>query len=225
MMRLPDAEAAARTWQTARPFPYLIVPNAIYQDEAAALGAEFPPADDTGWHTFTGRLEHGKQEGSAAIAGPLVAALHAYLASDPFVGWLRNVSGMPDLQADPYRVGGGIHQSGPDARLGIHTDFVLHPQDETLMRAVNLILFVGATTATGGALYLGTDDDPRRVAIGPVPGTLVIFEASDHSWHGHPYPLPEQTAPRQSVPGYYYRPAPAGLEQHSTRFYDNEHPR
>lgn len=221
MIYLPNAVASHRTWETARPFPHVVIERAVYADDAAALAAEFPPPDDPGWHTFSGRLEHGKQEGAATIAGPLVAALHDEFASDMFVGWLRVVSGIPDLIADPHRHGGGIHQSGDRARLGVHVDFDLHPRMPGFVRAVNTILFVGDhdhwDTDWGGMLELGAG---RDVAVEPLPGLLVAFEASGHGWHGHPTPMTEAAPLRRSVPAYYYRPLGPGevAEGRSTRF-------
>lgn len=238
LLDLPDPHAGRRRWLTSEPFPFIVVPDVIYLDEAAAICAEFPPPDNPGWHTFTGPLEHGKQEGSADIAGPRTAELHQALAANEFVDWLRVVSGVPDLVADPTRHGGGIHQSGPGARLGMHVDFNVHPQRPDLIRAVNLILFVGVRgdlfryevdgndvrnvcrwrREWGGILHLGAGRP--YVEIDPLPGLLVVFEASDLSYHGHPMPMTADAPLRRSVPAYFYRPIRPDetVEAHSTRF-------
>jgi hypothetical protein len=223
MIALPSASRAHEAWADASPFPHFVFPDALDRRTAAACGREFPTPDGP-WHTFTGELEAGKQEGAASIAGPCVAALHEELASDAFVAWLRTVSGVEDLVADPDRHGGGIHQSGPGARLGTHVDFNVRGD---LVRAVNVIVFVGDQNEwrdgdgwridTGGLLELGADSDVKVV---PRPGVLVVFEASNTSWHGHPVPMVEGSPLRKSVPAYFYRPLADGeqIEQHSTRF-------
>lgn len=219
LLQLPDAHTERRRWLTSEPFPHVTVEHAIYPDEAAAIGNEYPPPTDSRWHTFTGEREAGKQEGRASIAGPNVAAIHETLAGDEFVGWLRVVSGIPDLIADPTRHGGGIHQSGPGARLALHTDFNLLPTRPELIRAVNVILFVGPHPwpTLDGVLQLGANGE---ACVIPDPGTLAAFEASDMSWHGHPYPMAPNAPLRKSVPCYFYRPLAEGevVEQHSTRF-------
>lgn len=226
MVHLPSSAGARHDWVHGHPFPHVVIGNAIDSDTAAALGAEYPPPEDARWRTFTGELEGGKQGGSVEMAGPLVKALHEYLASDQFVEWLRAVTTISDLTADPDLLGAGIHQSGPDARLGIHVDFVSNPSMTKLVRAANLILFVGEPLKTwparwGGVLELGEDGDVR---VSPLPGTLVIFEASDRSWHGHPGPLAHNAPLRKSVPAYYYRPVRDGerVEEHSTVFLVSE---
>lgn len=244
----PDPAAERRRWLTSDPFPHVVLSNCIYPEEAAGIAAEFPDLADPRWKTYSGPLEHGKQEGDASIAGPLVADVHDYLASDEFVDWLRRVSGIPDLTADPTRLGGGIHQCGLGGLLGMHVDFNVHPDRPDLVRAVNVILFVGNRDdlwryeerhgiienvygwrpAWGGYLSLGTRGPGPDVM--PEPGTLVVFEASDTSWHGHPVPMqPDPTTGheppvRRSIPAYYYRPVRPDetVEAHSTRFYDVE---
>lgn len=230
-LNLPTITEARRQWEESRdrPFPHLIAHDVIPDAVAELIGDEFPDPTSTGWHTFTGLLEEGKQEGTAAIAGLAVAVIHDWLADDAFIAWLRAVTGIADLIADPDRVGGGIHQSGPDARLGRHVDFNLHPRRPDLVRAVNLILFVGDHERWdrdwGGLLELGNLNGPLRYIreVSPMPGTLVIFESTDTSWHGHPVPMTADAPLRKSIPAYYYRPIRDGeqIGAHSTRFMES----
>lgn len=230
-LRLPEARYRSAEYRDARPFPHVVIDGALDARDARAVADEFPPPDDPRWHTFTGPLEEGKQEGQATIAGPCVAAVHSELASEEFVRWLREVSGVPDLQADPHQVGGGIHQSAEGARLGMHVDFRLNPRDEGLVRAVNLLLFVGAP---GDDWQAGGDDGALRLRLDPpVPhegdmfvypngGVMVAFQASDQNYHGHPDPIMPGRPLRRSIPAYFYRPVRDGehVEQHSTLFLD-----
>jgi hypothetical protein len=164
-------------------------------------------------------LEDGKQEGSAAIAGPIVRAVHDDLASDRFVAYLRLLTHESGLVTDPDRLGGGIHQHGRGGRLGLHVDFDVNRDRPTLLRAVNVILFVSAPRRGGWLLM----HDPERGdwhGIEPRPGRLLIFGASAQSWHGHPIPLYADDDLRRSIPAYYYRPLQDGEvpEHRSTRF-------
>lgn len=227
---LPPVDYAQFKWaeSAGRPFRHLIWPGALTPAAARDCGAEYPASDSGAWHTFSGPLEEGKQEGRAAVAGPNIAALHETLAGPLFIAWLRGATGIEDLIADPERVGGGIHQSGPGARLGLHVDFNLHPTRHHLVRAVNLIVFVGDATqweldrslGWGGLLELGAPDDQDRVEMAPLPCDMVIFEAADDSWHGHPVPLTDDAPLRKSVPAYFYRPLADGeqVAARSTRF-------
>jgi hypothetical protein len=228
---LPPVDYAAHKWaeSAGKPFRHLVWPGALTPEDARLCGDEYPAPESGAWHTFTGELEQGKQEGVAAIAGPNVAELHHTLNGPLFMDWLRRATGLPHLYPDPDRVGGGIHQSGPGARLGLHVDFNLHPTRHYLVRAVNLIVFVGDQNPWllrthvadwGGLLELGAPSDPDRIEMAPVPSDMVIFEAADDSWHGHPVPLAEDAPLRKSVPAYYYRPLADGeqVAGRSTRF-------
>lgn len=230
-LALPDAEYGRLEWQHAEPFPHVIIPDAVPHLVAYQAAAEFPPAYDGRWHTFHGDLEEGKQEASATAAGSMVAELHAMFASDYMLDWLRTTTGISTLVNDPARTGGGIHQCGPGGRLGMHVDFNRHPQQPHLLRCVNLILFVGAPLTNNvwepgwsGELILGDTrgERPNIRHVEPIPGTLVIFEASDTSWHGHPFPMGVGAPTRRSIPAYYYRPLADGEdpEGHSTIFLD-----
>lgn len=217
-LRLPQPTYARTPYLTGRPFPHYVT-QAVDESAARIAALGFPPPDDPRWHTFDGELEHGKQEGRAEIAGEPVEFVHAQLASGWFVAWLRELTRIEDLVADPHRIGGGIHQSGPEARLAMHVDFNVHPLDPGLLRAVNVILFVSATVRPYGDLQLSLGSGPAE-HIEPAPGRLVVFPARDDCYHGHPQPMPRGNPPlRQSIPAYYYRPIqPGTVEAHSTRF-------
>lgn len=225
-LQLPDPTVVRGEWLTAQPFPHVVVDHAISPVEAAGAAREFPVPSDPRWHTFTGELEEGKQEGRAEIAGPVVAHIHDAFAGPWFVAWLRELTRIDDLVADPARVGGGIHQSGPGARLGVHVDFNLHPAHADLVRAVNTVLFLDRARdpeRTEGWLELWDRGGIAR-AVPPAPGRLVVFESSDHSWHGMPVPLTGEAALRRTIPCYFYRPV--GADEHvrarSTRFLASE---
>ena len=193
----PEAFAAAK------PFPHYVQLQAFRNPADLALAAaEFPPPDDPRWHTFHGEHEEGKQEGRVEITGPMVVQLHASLAAPEFVNWVRYLTGVPDLVADPERVGGGVHQCAPGGHLDLHVDFNVHPTNPALVRRVNLILYLSDLTIRGGALQLVGED--HTVEVPPSAGTMVIFAASDRSWHGHPNPVRQGV--RRSIPAYYYAP-------------------
>lgn len=175
---------------------------------AQQAGSEFPPYDDPRWHTFTGPLEEGKQEGKAEIAGRFVAQIHADLADRRFIDAVGEALGYKpgELLPDPDRVGGGIHQCAPGGRLGLHIDFNIHPTDPNLLRAVNVIVFLsewGLGAGDNGALVMRVCDQDIRIS--PSPGLLIAWRAEDDIFHGHPEPFPETAPRRRSIAVYYYR--------------------
>lgn len=214
ILSLPPLEAFA----ISKP-PRVIAWMALTPSDAARAALEFPPPDSSDWHTFrNGPLEDGKQEGSAAIAGPVVAEILEEFDSR-LTPYLSEIFELP-LQPDPHRTGAGLHQSGPGARLGMHIDFNVHPQDPELIRAVNAILFLTDTLGAGALLLDGVQ--PQTTRFRPTPGMLVAFACSDEIWHGHPEPMREGSPLRKTIPGYWFRPRREGeqIAAHSTIFRD-----
>lgn len=186
----------------------IIIEQWMPEADALRAGAEFPDWTDTRWHTFTGELEQGKQQGKAEIAGPRVAEIHAQLAKPEVIDTIGIALGYGccQLKADPDLTGAGIHQCAPDGRLGLHIDFNLHHGDPSLIRAVNVIVFLSDWGLGGidpGALVMRVGG--YDLGISPSPGLLVAWRAEDDIFHGHPEPLPENAPRRKSIATYYYR--------------------
>lgn len=192
------------TSHSTHPFSHWVTDDAIPADTATAVAGEFPPLDDPRWYTFNGRHETGKQQGGPECWGPRTREVMGWLLSPQFCADLTTLTGIPDLVGDIH--GGGMHQSGPGARLDIHVDFNRHPRTGH-RRAVNLLLYLnpGWDPEWGGCLELHGDTDP--VVIVPEQGRMVIFTCSDTSWHGHPVPVADGHI-RRSLAAYYYAPEP-----------------
>ena len=64
------------------------------------------------------------------------------LNSAAFVAWLSELTGIPDLIADPSLEGGGLHQSGTGGFLNVHADFTTHRHQKHWRRRVNVIVYL-----------------------------------------------------------------------------------
>ena len=117
--------------------------------------------------------------------------------------------GLPDLAADPAMKAGGLHETAPGGFLKVHLDFNKLVATGK-WRRLNLLLFLTPDWQEewGGHLELwGGEPLECKKKILPKFGRMVIFEASEHSWHGQPEP---HTAPvaRRSMALYYYSGEP-----------------
>jgi hypothetical protein len=221
LVRLGRERAAG--YAAAAPFPHAVFDGLFDANELQRVAAEFPALDDPRWITYTGAAEAGKQEASdAAHWGAPVRELLSELSSGPWLGFVEALSGFDSLVADAN--GGGMHQSGPGARLGVHVDFNRH-RELPLERLVNVIVYLnpGWTAGDGGSLELWTATD-RVQTIVPLFNRCVVFSSSDRSFHGHPVPVAAgidsatgETRRRRSIALYYYGRRSEGLpEPHST---------
>lgn len=173
------------------------------RDAAAA----FPSPDWPHWLRYDSAVERKRAcEDLAAMPAELARLVRA-MQSPVFVEWLRRLTRIGDLQADPTLRGGGLHASGRGDFLDVHLDYQIHPTLH-LERRLNAILFLSDWQAWGGELELwSADAREKAVAIAPRFGRLVLFECSDLSYHGCPEPI---TCPadvvRKSVAVYYLSP-------------------
>lgn len=198
-------------FRTSTPFPWFVAECKWNADFLHALAGEFPDCDDSRWITYPDPKEYGKRAGAANMWGPLTCQFMEILRSDAIVHWLEQLTGISSLTADD--TGGGMHMTCEGGRLDMHVDFNMHPT-LPLQRRINLLVFLNDDWSAewGGHLFLGEN---REVDIAPLFNRTVVFETSDHSWHGHPDPIIGDHR-RKSIAMYYYAPQAAVTKSHST---------
>jgi hypothetical protein len=179
----------AREFRSARPFPHVVIDGFLEAGLCRRIAAEFPRYDAERFRNEWGELGKAYHEGVAAI-GPAFAELDAGLRSQAFLDLLSRISGIYGLLFDPHYFGGGTHENLHGMELDPHIDFNLHPETR-LHRRLNLLLYLNETwdDAWGGALELHTNPwlhpaEDHVKAVSPALNRCVVFETSDHSWHG-----------------------------------------
>jgi hypothetical protein len=216
--------ALARQYRDNRPYPHILLQDFLEPEIALAMAKEFPrPASDA-WtqykHANENKLGMPKRELFPTTLGIVTDELN----SPQFVAWVSELTGIPNLIADPMLEGGGLHQSGPGGYLNVHTDFSMHHFHTTWHRRVNLILYLnpGWQEEWGGAIELW---ERRMVRCGakypPLLNHALIFTTDDRSLHGFPDPLtcPEGLS-RKSLALYYYTVEPdRKFTGHSTDYF------
>lgn len=218
--------ATAEQFQQREPFRHVVIDDFLQPQIAAALLAEFPEFDPS--HALN---EDGKV-GSKAVferiraLGPTYSRLDAHIQTQEFLGMVSSITGIPDLLYDPHYFGGGTHDNRNGQALDAHVDFNRHPVTNT-HRRLNLIIYLNPDWQAewGGVLELHSDphsDHDRVTRVVPLFNRAVIFETTEHSWHGFsPITLPasRQHEARRSIALYFYttqRPADELAATHST---------
>lgn len=188
--------------------PHVFLKDFLDPDVVVAASREFPAVDTAAWTHYQHQNEnkHGMTKRQAFPA--LLGALTDELNSPEFVAWLSELTGIPDLMADPLLEGGGLHQSGRGGFLNVHTDFSHHHYHRHWRRRVNLILYLndGWQAEWGGAIELWDERMQECIAkYPPLLNEVLIFDTNEKSFHGFPEPLTcPEGASRKSLALYYY---------------------
>lgn len=211
-------------YETADPFPHVVLDDVFPAPLLEKVLAEFPGPDAIDWKRFsdgTGRKLATREESQL---GPWTLALIHQLNSSRFIRVLEALTGISGLIPDPHLEGGGLHQIERGGYLKIHADFNKHERLR-LDRRLNLLLYLNKdwNEDFGGHLELWTPLMDRCVTkVLPTFNRCVVFSTTDDSYHGHPEPLacPESRA-RKSIALYYYtngRPESEASSPHSTLY-------
>jgi hypothetical protein len=221
-----NAKALAATFTAAEPFPHIVLDNFLVSDYANALLESFPAFERGNAMGDDGKLGAKSTVDRIRQLGKPYAALDDLIQSRAFLDWLGQATGMRDLLYDPFYLGGGTHDNRHGMSLNPHIDFNLHPS-ERWHRRLNLIIYLNHDWQDewGGALelfknpHISATADVRML---PIFNRCVIFETSEHSWHGFDainMPAAIADHSRKSIALYFYskeRPAAEIVPKHTT---------
>ncbi len=204
----PQIAELKERYYAADPFPHIALDNFLEPGLAQQLVQEFPKVDSSQWvnYVHVNERKFGKKDrGSFA---PTIGAVVDELNSPRFLDFLRALTGIEGLMADPSLEGGGLHQIPRGGFLNVHADFTVHPHHRKWRRRVNVLVYLNDNweDSYGGKLELW-DQQVKRCAhkILPILNRAVIFNTEADSFHGHPEPLscPEGMT-RKSIALYYF---------------------
>jgi hypothetical protein len=221
------ADSLRAAFRDAKPFRHVSIDGFFAEDFADKLLSEFPAFDRR-----LARAEGGEVGGKAvntriANIGPAYQELYRELSSRPFLDFVSQLSGIPDLLLDPAMFGGGTHENLDGQELDPHVDFN-YDESEQLHRRLNLIVYLNKDWRPewGGGLEIHSN--PRRPeenqvdAYNPIFNRAVMFETNEYSWHGFSrisLPDGEKHRSRKSISIYLYtkdRPAVEIAPRHAT---------
>jgi hypothetical protein len=221
-----DTASLGRAFRDAKPFPFVVIEGFLEPEFALEVARAYPTYGEAAklGHTFKTVNESKKIQITHYERFPsAVRRLADAMAAPEFLSALSAVSGIRDLIWDDTYAGGGMHQTGSRGLLDVHVDFNLLPGGGA-HRRLNLLLYLNENWKPewGGALELW-DRDVKVCAhsIEPKLNRCVIFETSEHSFHGVTAVTCPPEVTRNSFALYFYtREAPAGWDgrSHSTIF-------
>lgn len=230
-MKLPllneiDISKMKKSIADAPGFPHFCVDGFLDERFAQEVHDAFPSFEEAMGlgKTFTAVNEKKKvQITDSSKFAPAVLKLHELLASREFVDAMSEMSGIPNLIADPNLVGGGIHETNSGGHLDVHVDFNYNPKTK-LHRRLNILVYFNKDWPESYGGYLDLWDKDVKNCVGrfaPLFNRAAGFVTSEISWHGvTPITCPPDKMRRSFAVYYYTKEAPEGWdgEVHSTIF-------
>jgi Rps23 Pro-64 3,4-dihydroxylase Tpa1-like proline 4-hydroxylase len=146
----------ATEYRDNTPCPHILLEDFLEPATAMAMAEQFPQSGSSAWTQYKHANENKLGMAKRQLFPPALAAVTDELNSPEFVAWISELTGIPDLMADPMLEGGGLHQSGRGGYLNVHTDFSMHHFHSNWRRRVNLILYLNPEWREewGGAIEL-----------------------------------------------------------------------
>ena len=194
---------------SGEPYPNVVIPNFFEENFANNLLENFPNTNDKNiikyWNPIEKKYALNNFENHVSFEN-----LFCLLNTDDFIYKIKQITNIPNLEADPYLRGAGIHLHPRGGKLDLHVDYSIHPITKK-ERRINLIVYMNKDWKSewGGSIELWTktiDDKPNECKnkITPSFNTAVIFQTSDDSLHGLPHPITcTEENYRRSIAIYY----------------------
>ena len=205
-------------YNSALPFPYIVIDNFIQDKQFLDIVVkEIENFKDWGREGRDHKYQVKKwntpvdAENMEQIP-PVTRLLLDYFNSPRFIKFVEELTGIQGLLPDLDMVGGGLHKIASGGKLGVHTDYAQHPQNSSMYRRVNLLLYLNRNWQAdwGGSLqlfeYMTME---RKVDVLPMLNRAVLFNTTSVALHGHPDVLncPEDVC-RYSIAMYYFTTTP-----------------
>ena len=193
------------------PFDHYIVENFLPEDVAHSITNEFMDYESDNWFVYNNQIENKKALQTWGKFSKETYKLFQYFCSPQFVKVIKDITGIHNLYPDYGLHGGGWHMHGKSGNLAMHLDYSIHPK-LNLQRKLNLIVYLEEDydPAWGGSLQFWSHNEEMKKPlkkvkeIEPIFNRAILFDTTQHSWHGFPEPInPPHGKMRKSFAVYY----------------------
>ena len=219
-----NIEALKGQFINNKPFDHIIIPNFLNEEFAELIYANFPEdvANDK-WHKYYNPIEL-KYANDDLKNLPRGIKKYFYLLSMPeIIEKFQALSGISELEFDPYLHGAGLHAHPRNGRLDLHLDYEKHPKLNK-ERRLNIILYMnkGWKKEWNGSTELWDKDATKCEVKSEVEfNTAIIFRTNEESWHGMPSKLNCPSGLLRKTLAYYYI-SPLVTKKEDVRVGNNE---
>lgn len=210
-----DDLSLTEKFKNAEPFEHIVIDNFLKPEIAEQIHACFPEDFEKWWKYWNPLEVKYANDRISEMPGVIRNVFYAY-SSKKMIDVIQRLSGIPDLEYDPYLHGAGLHAHPRNGRLNMHLDYEKHPH-MAKERRLNIILYLNKEWKDewNGETQLWNSDMTECVTKSHIRfNRAVIFRTNEISWHG----LPEKVACpeghyRKSLAYYYVSPLVTGSQK------------
>lgn len=204
-------EKIGEQYRMSKPFNHIVIENFLTNEYADEIYDLFQISGD-GWYKYLNPLEVKFAFDRINSLPKKIRDLFYILSTDRLTKRFAEISGIDDLEYDPYLHGAGLHAHPRYGRLNLHLDYEQHPITEK-ERKINIILYLSKDwdTKWNGETELWEKDMSKCAVKTEVKfNRAIIFQTNEVSYHGLPEKIlcPEGTY-RKSLAYYYVSPLKA----------------
>lgn len=204
-----DTKSLSMKYNSALPFEHIKIDNFLKEEYAEELFKHFP-TDFENWHKYYNPLEVKYANDNINNMDKSIKDLFYLLSTDKLIKVFSEITGITDLEYDPYLHGAGLHAHPRHGRLNMHLDYEKHIILKNKQRRLNIILFL---TKDWKEEWNGDnqlwDKDMKECIVKTYPkfNSALIFKTDELTWHGLPEKImcPEGLY-RKSLAYYYISP-------------------
>ena len=170
----------------AEPFNYIKIDNFLDVNFAEECFKNFPN-DFNNWHKYWNPIEVKYANDNISSLPACLKNLFYILSSDQITKLFSNITGINNLEYDPYLHGAGLHAHPRYGRLNMHLDYEKHPRLENKERRLNVILFLTKDWKeewNGDNQLWDKEMLKCKVRTYPKFNSAIIFQTNNISWHG-----------------------------------------
>lgn len=191
------------------PFEHIKIDNFLKQEYAEEIFKNFP-TDFENWHKYYNPLEVKYTNDNINNMNKSIKDLFYLLSTNNLIDVFSEISGITDLEYDPYLHGAGLHAHPRYGRLNMHLDYEKHIILKNKQRRLNIILFFTKDWKeewNGDNQLWGKNMKKCVVKTYPKFNSAIIFKTDEITWHGLPEKImcPEGVF-RKSLAYYYISP-------------------
>lgn len=206
-------------YSTAQPCKHLVLDNFLEQELADKLHSSFPSLESL--NVKRKSLNENKAEDYHFERwDPSFSALREVVGSEEFYGWMRRITGMPDLITTTDSLGSGVHQGGNGSYVDVHVDVNMNAE-AGLWRRVNLLIYLNKDWKEEYGGHLEIWDKEMKTMhhkILPAHNRAIIFYTDDNSPHGVTKVTCPEGESRKSFYTYFYTEIGEGFKYRDSKF-------